>query len=131
MVQINNLQAHPGTLERATHIANFSIFKPEKMKYIQQIDTAHIRHCWTKTMTMPYIRLIVYSETLGQTSASKPIDSPTLQNPGNPSNHTPIQKRILTELYTLEELERLDPQANQKSRDHFLLNFNWTCSTLD
>ena len=56
---------------------------------------------------------------------------PLQKNPGNPSDHTPIQKRILTELYALEELGRLDLQVSQKSRNHFLSNFDWTDSTLD
>ena len=34
---------------------------------------------------------------------------PTPENPGDPSTHTPIQKRILNEFYELEKLEKLDP----------------------
>ena len=56
---------------------------------------------------------------------------PTPQSPSNPSYHTPIQKCILTKLYALEALEKLDPQANQKSREHLLSNFGWTDSTPD
>ena len=55
---------------------------------------------------------------------------PTPRNPGSPSNHTPIQNRILTELYALEEIKRLDPQTNQKSRYQRLSDFDWTNSTL-
>ena len=53
------------------------------------------------------------------------------QNPGNPSNYTPRQKRILTELKALQELEKLDPQPNWTSRDQFLSMFDWTDSTFD
>ena len=31
----------------------------------------------------------------------------------------------------MEQLEKLDPQANQRSRDQFLSNFKWTDSTID
>ena len=51
---------------------------------------------------------------------------PTPEDPGDPQNHTPIQKRILSELINLQELEKLNPQDDPESRRQFLSNFDWT-----
>ena len=56
---------------------------------------------------------------------------PTPENPGNPEEHTPIQKRILQELRNLQELEKLNPQDDPESRQKFLSNFDWKDSTLN
>ena len=54
----------------------------------------------------------------------------TPENPGNPEEHTPIQKRILRELQALQDLETLDPTTDAESRAKFLENFDWKDSTL-
>ena len=55
---------------------------------------------------------------------------PTPENPGNPEEHTPIQKRILRKLQALRDLETLDPTENEESRAKFFENFDWKDSTL-
>ena len=45
---------------------------------------------------------------------------PTPENPGDESEHTPIQQRILRELRDLQRLEELDPKQDEKSRSQFL-----------
>ena len=131
MVQINNFQDHPYTHKRATNIANVSKFTPEQMKYIQPIDPAPMKHLLDNKHdeALQYVESIL--KTAGSDISVETSWLPTPQNPGNPSNHTPKQKRVLTELYALEELERLDPQANQKSQNQFLSNFDWTDSILN
>ena len=56
---------------------------------------------------------------------------PTPEDPGDPQSHTPIQQRILKELYSLQELEKLNPQDSLESRKHILAHFDWTDSTLN
>ena len=119
MVQINNNQDHPHTTKRETHIANLSILTPEQMKYIQSTDPAPIRH----VLDNNHDKALKNANRLRKNATSDlPIETywfPTPQNQGNPGNHTPIRKRIITELYALEELVRLDPQANQKPPEQF------------
>ena len=55
---------------------------------------------------------------------------PTPEDPGDPQHHTPIQKRILSELINLQELEKLNLQDNTKSRQQFLSYFDWIDSML-
>ena len=54
----------------------------------------------------------------------------TPENPGNPEEHTPIQKRILRELQALQDLETIDPTKDNQSRAKFLENFDGKDSTL-
>ena len=56
---------------------------------------------------------------------------PTPEDPRDLQSHTPIQRRILTELYNLNELEKLNPQDDPESRKQFLANFDRTDSTLN
>ena len=51
---------------------------------------------------------------------------PTPEDPGDPQHHTPIQKRILSELINLQKIEKLNPQDDLESRRQFLTNFDWT-----
>ena len=55
---------------------------------------------------------------------------PTPEDPEDPQHHTPIQKRILSELINLQELEKLNPQDDPESRRQFLSNFDWADSML-
>ena len=50
---------------------------------------------------------------------------PTPENPGKPEDHTPIQRRILTELNELKDMEKLNPQEGTKSRNKCLKRFIW------
>ena len=55
---------------------------------------------------------------------------PTPEDPGDPKHHTPIKKKFLSELISLQELEKLNLQNNPESRRQFLSNFDWTDSML-
>ena len=72
-------------------------------------------------------RLIVTNKNL-QNSGNYWFPIP--ENPRNPDEDTPIQKRILLELQALQALETLDPTKDEKPRTKFLENFNWKDSTL-
>ena len=43
---------------------------------------------------------------------------PTPETPGNPDEHTPIQKRIVRELQTLQDLETVDPTKGAESKEN-------------
>ena len=100
------------------------------MKYIQAINPPSVRYLVDKN----HYNAIQDANSLLKTPrwdiSVQTNWFPTLQSPGNARYHILIQKLTLTELYALEELEKLDPQANQKSGDQLLSNFSWTDSTL-
>ena len=49
---------------------------------------------------------------------------PTLENPGNKEEYTPIQQRIYDELVELKKMEDLNPLDDETSRVLFLENFD-------
>ena len=55
---------------------------------------------------------------------------PALNNPGDPSTHTPVQRRILKEIEELEENQKLNPTNSLQEKKKFLENFKWEDSQL-
>ena len=129
-IPLNNFTDHHYTLKRGSHIANFSVMTPGQMKYVKPIDPVTT---WHLLQDDPENAAIYVSSLI---KPSKPENSPdnywfpTPEDPGDPQQHTPIQKRILEELLNLQELETLNPQDDPESRRRFLTNFDWTDSML-
>ena len=76
-----------------------------------------------------YINSLLKASKTGEVNGNFWFRTP--QNPGNEKVHMPIQTRILNELRELKKLEKLNPQEDMDSRNHFLSNFNWINLTLD
>ena len=77
---------------------------------------------------------IHYINSLPKTSKNDEVNGTywflTPKNPGSERVNTPIQTRILNELWQLKPLEQLYPLEDKNSRTQFLSNFDWTDSTL-
>ena len=129
-VHLNNFTDSPYTLKRGTQVATFTVLTPEQMKYVKPIDPVTT---WHLLQSNPE-NAAHYASSL--IKSTKPEDFkenywfPTPEDPGDPQHHTPIQKRILSELVNLQELEKLNPQDDTESRRQFLSNFDWTDSML-
>ena len=129
-VHLNNFTDSPYTLKRGTQVATFTVLTPEQMKYVKPIDPVTT---WHLLQANPE-NAAHYASSL--IKSTKPEDFkenywfPTPEDPGDPQHHTPIQKRILSELINLRELEKLNPQDDTESRRQFLSNFDWTDSML-
>ena len=104
MVQISNFLDHPYTLEKGTHIANFSILTPEQTKHIRPVNPTSVRHLLNNN----HDDAVHYINSLLKTPRTDEINEtyrfPTPQNPGNEREHTPIQTRILNDLRELDQL---------------------------
>ena len=103
---------------------------PEKMKYVKPVDPISTWHLLQNDQK----QAVHYVSSLIKTNKS-PHNSenywfPTPENPGNPDEHTPIQKRILRELQALQDLETPDSTKDEESRTKFLEIFDWKDSTL-
>ena len=129
-VHLNNFTDSQYTLKRGTQVATFTVLTPEQMKYFKPIDPMTTWHLLQdNTENAAY-----YASSL--IKATKPEEFkenywfPTPKDPGDPQHHTPIQKRIMSELINLQELEKPNPQDNPESRRQFLSNFDWTDSML-
>ena len=128
-LQVHNFTDNPFTLRKGFHVANFSVLNPEQMKHIRPVDPTPIRH-FLETNPENAIQYINGLFKTPKTDNTETYWFPTPENPGNESEHTPIQKRILSELRNLKELEKLNPLENEQSRIDFLKNFDWKTSTL-
>ena len=130
-IHVNNFIDQPYTLKRGSHIANFSVLTPKQMKHVKPIDpvtTWHLLQENPENSAYYAIRLIKSAKT---DEDKENYWFPTPEDPGDPLSHTPIQQRILKELYILQEFEKLNPQDNPESRRQFLAHFDWTDSTLN
>ena len=65
-----------------------------------------------------YVNALMQVDSPENTEAK--LRFPTLENPGDEAEHTPIQQRILRERRELQKLEQLDPkQENAQERSFF------------
>ena len=129
-VHLINFTHSPYTFKRGTQVTTFTVLTPEQMKYVEPIDPVTTWHL----LQGNFENAAHYASSL--IKSTKPGDFkenywfPTPEDPGDPQHHTPIQKRILSELINLQELEKLNPQDDLKSRRQFLSNFDWKDSML-
>ena len=130
-IHVNNFTDQPYTLKKGSHIANFSVLTPEQMKYVKPMDPVTTWHLLQENPE----HAVYYASSLIKSPRNDEDKEnywfPTPEDPGDPQSHTPIQQRILKELYSLQELEKLNPQDNTESRKQFLAHFDWTDSTLN
>ena len=129
-IPVNNFTDHPYKLKNGLHIANFTVMTPEQMKYVKPIDPASTWHLLQNDQEQAALYISSLIKTNRNPQNSENYWFPTPENPGNPEEHTPIQKRILRELQARQDLETLDPTTDAESRAKFLENFDWKDSTL-
>ena len=103
---------------------------PEQMKYVKPVDPAPTWHPLQNDQEQAahYVSSLIKISKNPQKTENYWF--PTPENPGNPEEHTPIQKRILRELQALKHLETLNPTKDEESRAKFLENYDWKDSTL-
>ena len=129
-IPVNNFTDHPYKLKKGLHIANFSVLTPEQMKYVKPVDPASTWHLLQNDQEQAahYVSSLIKMNRNPQNSENDWF--PTPEHPGNPEEHTPIQKPILRELQALQDLETLDPTTDEESRAKFLEKIDWKDSTL-
>ena len=130
-INVMNFTDQPFCIKRGLHIANFSVLTPEQLKHVKPVDPISTWHLLQENEdnAVQYISGLLKANRNNE--EMEQYWFPTPENPGDESSHTPIQKRILSELRTLQELEKLNPLDDQKSRQKFLSNFDWKDSMLN
>ena len=124
-IKVANTTDCPYTIAADTKIAELQILKPEETKMIRPVDIAALNLLTEHDDVVAYINALMQVE--------RPDDNEEkfwFENPGNESEHSPIQRRILKELRELAELKKLDPTENEQSRTIFLSMFKWTDSLI-
>ena len=104
---------------------------PEQMNYVKPVDPASTWHLLQNDQQQAAHSVSSLIKTNKNSQKTEKYWFPTPENPGNPDEHTPFQRRILRELQVLQILETLDPTENEESRTKLLENFDWKDSTLN
>ena len=102
----------------------------ELMKYVEPVDPASTWHLLQNDPEQATHNVSSRIKTNKKPQNSEHYWFPTPENPGNPEEHTPIQKRILRELQGLQDLKTPHSTKDEESRAKFLENFDWKDSTL-
>ena len=128
-VIVTNTTESPYTINKNTQTAEFSVLTPEQSKFFKPVDTAIL-----SMIPEGNPDLDTYLTELLRTNKPDQQNNtfwfPTLENPGNTEDHTPIQTRILTELCELQQRENLNPKDDKESQTEFLEGFDWTDTLL-
>ena len=129
-IPVKNLSDHPYKLKQGLHFTNFSFKTPVQMEYVKPVDPVSTCHLLQNDQEQAahYVSSLMKTNKHPQISQNYWFLTP--ENPGNPDKHTPIQKRILTELQALQDLETFDRTKDEESEKNFLENFDWKDSTL-
>ena len=127
-IKIANTTDFPYTVTPHTKLAELQILKPEETKLIRAVDIAALNLLTEHDDVVAYVNALMQVDSSEQTEEK--FWFPTPENPGDESEHTPIQQRILRELRELQRLEELDPKQDKKSRSQFISLFKWNDSLI-
>ena len=127
-IRIVNLTEFPYTIKNHTKIAELQILKPEDTKQIRPIDIVALSLLNDPDDTHMYVNELMKSNE--HESNEDSFWFPTPEHPGNETEHTPIQRRILKEIRELIEREKLDPTKDAESNKKFLDMFQWEGSQI-
>ena len=128
-IPVNNFTEHPFIFKKGLHIASFSVMTPEQMKYAKPFDPVSTWHLLQNDQDQAAQNVSSLIKTNKNPHNSENFWFPTPENPGNPDEHTPIQKRMLRDLQALQDLDTVDPNKDEESSAKFFENFDWKGST--
>ena len=124
-VRVTNTTKLPYLIKKHAQIAEFLVVTPEQSKHIKPVDMAIL-----SMIPQDDPDLTAYLNELLRTNKHEQQDNtfwlPTPENPGKPTDYTPIQTRIFKELNELKDNEKFNPQESTESRNKFLKRFNWS-----
>ena len=114
-LRVTNTAETPFLIKQKTQVAETSVVTPEQAKFIKPMDMTILSVIPEQDPDLnAYLNELLRRNTPEQQSIT--FWFPTQENPGKIEDHTPIQTRILKELYELKETEKLNPKDDAKSR---------------
>ena len=129
-IHVNNFTDQPCKLKKGLHIANFAVMTPEQMKHVRPIGPVSTWHLLNENEE----DAVHYFSSLPKANRNNVQNKqnwiPTPEIPGDETSHTPIQKRTLRELRSLQEAKKLNPNDDDEYRSKFLSNFDGKDSML-
>ena len=94
LIPVNKFTDHPYKLKKGLHIANFTVMMPEQMKYVKPVDPASTCHLLQNDQEQAAHYVSSPIKTNKNPQYSENYWFPTLENPGNPEEHTPIKNEF-------------------------------------
>ena len=130
-IRITNTSHTPFTIKKNSVVAEFHITTPNEAENIKLFSAAALKVLTEddSEQALEYVNELL--KTTEKPETSQQFWFPTPDNPGDPSTHTPVQRRILREIEELEEIQKLNPTTSQQDRQEFLENFKWDDTQLD
>ena len=120
----------PYTLPVDTHMADFRVLTPEQIKHIKPVNPSTLTFMMHQHMENTDLYLNQLMKTNQSSDEQETYWFSTPEHPGDPTTYAPIQQRSFDELTELKQLEQLNPNDNEDSREKFLDHFDWTDTTL-
>ena len=135
-----NLQNTEITIPRNPDIALFKLLTPQQAETLTPIDPqlltlAQLRNL--ESLAQEINQPIIDEEFNSDSQPPRPKPEyrkfwfPTPETCKDPEKLRGVEKRIYTGLSKLQELDKIDPQTDKSSRDHFLQRFKWKDSVLN
>ena len=115
----------PVLIKKHTQIAKCSVVTPEQSEHIKPVDMAALNMIQQDDPDLT-VYLTDFLITTKPEQQNNTFWFQTLENPGRPEDHTPIQTLILKESIELKEKEKLNREESTDSRNKFLKQFDWT-----
>ena len=129
-IRLTNTSPTPFTIKKNTVVAEFHITTPKEAKNFKPLSTAAIKVLTEddSEQALEYVNELL--KTTEKPETTQQFWFPTTDNPGDPSSHTPVQRRILREIEELEEIQKLNPTNSPQEEQKIIENFKWEDSQL-
>ena len=123
--RLTNISPTSFTIKKNTVVAEFHITTPKEAKNIKPLSTAALKVLTEddSEQALEYVNELL--KTTEKPETTQQFWFPTLNNPGDPSTHTRVQRRILREIEELEEIQNLNPTNSPQKKQKFLKKFKW------
>ena len=115
----------PFTIKRNTVVAEFHITTPKEAKNIKPLSTAALKVLTEDDSEQALEYVNEWLKPTEKPGTTQEFWFPTPDNPGDPSTHTPVQRRILREIEELEEIQKLSPTNSPQEKQKILEYFKW------
>ena len=115
----------PFTIKKNSVVTEFHITTPNEAKNNKPFSVAALKFLTEddSEQALAYVNELLKTTEKPKTSQQFWFPTPDTENPGDPSSHTPVQKRILREIEELEEIQKLNATTCQEDRQKFLEYF--------
>ena len=117
-IRITNPSPTPITIKKNTVVAEFHITTPNETKNIKPLSTGALKVLTEddSEQALEFVKELLITTEKPETSQQ--FWFPTPSNPGDPSTHTSVQRRILREIEKFEKLQKMNHTTSHQDRQN-------------